>query len=170
MLHEKKAKKDLNEKVKGWKVNTHAADHKKFLQAEINKLSRLIDAKFGYKCIDCGRDFGKQTDAAHYFSRSMNNSLRYHLDNLHSAASNCNMWDDKHKAGYTLGLEKRYGEKYLEYVESLPMKYPKLNLNNTEIVEKLALVRKLLRNFDTFVFADGREGRAILNKLIGIYC
>ena len=169
-------RKKLNEKK--WnkekavlKITTHSKEYKASLQAEINKLSRLIDSKFGYiTCIDCNKTFGKQIDAAHYHSRGSNSSLKYNLDNLHSARSECNQWSDTHKSGYKLGLIERYGKVYTEYViEGLPLKYPYIKLCENEVFEKLKLVRKLIRDFDTFKFSDSLSARKILNDLIGIY-
>ena len=153
------------------KITTHSKEYKKALQDEINKLSRLIDSKFGnITCIDCNKNFGKQIDAAHYHSRGANSSLKYHLDNLHSARSECNQWSDSHKSGYKLGLMERYGKQYAEHViEELPLKYPYIKLSSQEVFDKLSIVRKLIRDFDTFVFSDSLSARKKLNEIIGIY-
>lgn len=153
------------------KISTHTKEYKKALQNEINKLSRMIDAKFNnITCIDCNKTFGKQIDAAHFHSTGSNSSLRYHLDNLHSAKSDCNQYSNKHISGYKLGLIDRYGKVYAEYViEQLPLMYPLLKLTNNEIYEKLAIVRKLVRDFDTFKFDNALMARLQLNKIIGIY-
>lgn len=153
------------------KINTHSKEHKKSLQNEINKLARMIDAKFGYGCIDmCGKPYGKQIDGAHYHSRGGNCSLRYNLHNIHSADSQCNCYSDKHKGGYYVGLEIRYGCEYRDLVaEGLPIKYKELKLSNQEIYEKLAIVRKLIRDFKTFDFKNGRAARESFNNIIGIY-
>lgn len=156
-------------KKKVMKIDTHSKEHKKALQDEINKLSRMIDIVFDFKCIDCGKEYGKQTDAAHYHSRGANCSLRYNLHNLHSASSQCNLWSDTHKEGYKTGLINRYGKTYFDMVESLPLKYPEIHLSNVEIVEKLAIVRKLIRTFHTYKFATAIEGRTIFNNILGIY-
>lgn len=168
-----KQKKERDKKWKAekkiLKIKTHATEYKRELQNNINKLARLIDKVFNYNCIDCNLPFTVQTDAAHYHPRSTHNSLRYHLDNLHSARSNCNMWSPEHKTGYAKGLQQRYGAEYLEYIEGLPRAYPKIKLNENEVVEKLSIARGLIRNFDTFKFEDGRQARKVLNGLIGIY-
>jgi len=170
--------KNKKEQVKNWnkqkqelKVNTHSKEHRRDLQTCINKLSRMIDEKFGFiTCIDCDRNFGKQIDACHFHGRGGNNSLRYNLDNLHSGRSDCNQFSDTHKQGYILGLEKRYGDQYKNYVvNELPLKYREIHLNNKEAVEKLTLVRKLIRDFDTFVFENSIQARKGFNTLIGIY-
>ena len=163
----KEERKQLNE----MKIEVYSKENKKYLQNEINKLSRMIDARFGFEtCIDCDKPFGKQCDAAHYHGRGSNSSLRYHLDNLHSASSQCNMWSDKHKEGYKIGLEQRYGSDYANYViNELPVIFKEIHLSAKEIHEKLKLVRKLIRDFDTMRFNSSISARTILNQLIGIY-
>lgn len=169
-----KAAKDEKKEWNNWKrehrKTAKRTNYKNYLQDEINALSKMIDLKFEHNtCIDCGGPFGVQTDACHYHGRGSNHSLKYHLHNLHSGNSQHNQFSDKHKVGYAQGLIKRYGNDYLEMVEALPLKYPKIKLSAFEVAEKLALVRKLIRDFETFVFEDARQAREQLNKIIGIY-
>lgn len=166
---EKKESQEWNKEKAVIKIDTHSKEYRNTLQAEINKLSRIIDAKFYTTCIDCGREFGKQVDAAHFFSRGANSSLRYNLHNLHSAASNCNQFSDTHKEGYLKGLETRYGTEYKELVLSLPQKYPEMKISNIEVVEKLKVVRMLIRTHHTFKFDTAIEYREMFNKIIGLY-
>lgn len=162
--------KEWKEHVKKISPTIYARENKQDLRREINKLARLIDLKFDYTtCIDCGKPYGKQQDAAHYHSRGANSTLSLHLDNIHSAASHCNRFSDKHKPNYTKGLEARYGKDYLDHVEALPVAHPKIKLSEVEIAEKVKTVRKLLRDFSTFQFTDALQARSQLNKLIGIY-
>ncbi len=158
------------DKVKEMKVNTHSGENKKELQKEINLLARKIDAKFGYQCIDlCGRPYGKQVDGAHFHSVGSNSTLRYNLHNIHSADSHCNNYSNKHLSGYLLGLDLRYGKDYPVVVKNLPAFYPSLKLTNIEIVEKLALVRKINRTFETYNITSGDTARTLFNNIIGIY-
>ena len=151
------------------KIDTHSKEHKADLQREINKLARMIDAKFNFKCIDCEKEYGKQIDGAHFHPRGSNCSLRYNLHNIHSAKSDCNQYSDKHKEGYRKGLAHRYGFDYLVIIDELPLMYPELRLSNLEISEKLKLVRSLVRNFNTYQFIDAWGARNLFNTLIGIY-
>ena len=140
------------------------------LQKEINRLSKMIDAKCGYKtCICCHRNFGKQTDAAHYHSVGSNQTLRFNLHNIHSANSYCNNYSNTHLSGYLVGLEARYGLEYRNMILSLPQVYKSLKLSAKDIHDKLLLVRSLIKNFDDYQFKDGIEGRKLFNQLIGIY-
>lgn len=168
---EKKEKDEWNAKKKELMVDTHAKEYKKAFQDNINKLARMIDTSFGYEtCIDCTKGYGKQTDAAHFHSRGANNTLRYNLHNLHSANSQCNQWSDVHHVNYAIGLEKRYGKEYREYVEDkLPLLYPEIHLTNKDIVDKLKIVRGLIKNFDTYKFENSLEARTQFNSIIGIY-
>ena len=169
-LAEKKDKKDWNEKKSEMKIDTHAKEYKKSLQNEINKLSRIIDLKFEYlTCIDCNKNYGSQQDAAHFHGRGSNSTLKYHLHNLHSANSQCNRFSDVHHVNYKIGLEKRYGKEYLQYVEDLKANIKSIDLSNKDIVDKLKIVRDIIRHFDTYQFESSLDARTILNGLIGIY-
>ncbi len=163
----KEERRQLNE----MRADVYSKENKKLLQNEINKLSRMIDARFGFDtCIDCGRPYGKQTDAAHFHSKGANSSLRYNLDNLHSASSQCNQWSNVHLQGYEKGLSTRYGDEYAKYViVELPTKYKEIHLTAKDISEKLKLVRKLIRDFETMKFSSSLSARTILNQLMGIY-
>lgn len=171
LLKANKEAKEWKVKKAQMKITTHAKEYKKSLQDSVNKLSRMIDARFNYiTCIDCNKNFGKQIDAAHYHSRGANSSLKYNLDNLHSAKSDCNQFSDNHKLGYKIGLIDRYGDQYTQYViEDMPLKYSYVKLTPDDVVEKLAITRKLVRDFDTFKFTDSLNARKILNEIIGIY-
>lgn len=152
------------------KPYTHSKEYKKELQDNINLLSRKIDAYFGFNCIDCDSPFGKQTDAAHLHNVSGNENIRYNLHNLHSARSHCNRYSSEHKVGYRKGIEKRYSKAYLEYIDfEIGITYAYIGLNEVEVVEKLAIVRKLNRDFKTFKLKDGISARDMFNKIIGIY-
>lgn len=162
--------KELNDKINSWKPAAHEKKYKGLLQTEINKLSRMIDTKFGYNtCIDCGKPFGSQSDGAHYSSVGSNHSIRYNLHNIHSAKSDCNKYSDKHHQGYTIGLKERYGESYLTLVEELPIRYKYIKVSAVEVYEKLKLVRSLVKNFDTFKAENAIEMREMFNNVIGIY-
>lgn len=167
----KKEKKEWDVKKKEMMVDTHAKEYKKSLQDNINMLSRMIDTSFGYEtCIDCNKGYGAQTDAAHFHSRGSNCTLRYNLHNLHSANSQCNKWSDVHHANYAIGLEKRYGKEYRDYVENkLQLLYPEIHLTNKDVVDKLKIVRGLIKNFNTYKFESSLEARTQFNSIIGIY-
>lgn len=158
------------EQFKEMAARVKAPNRKLDLQKDINKLSRLIDAKFNYKCIDCGKEYGKQIDAAHLHNVSGNENIRFNLHNLHSAKSDCNQYSSEHKVGYRIGIEKRYSKEYLNFIDlELPLKYKYLGLLDNEVAEKLKIVRKLIRTFDTFKLVDGIQARNMFNKIIGIY-
>lgn len=166
---EKLEKKDWFERKKIAKVELYPRESKNELQREINKLSRLIDSRFNYKCICCGREYGKQVDGCHYTSQGSNPTIRFNLHNIHSGDSYCNNYSNTHISGYYDGLIQRYDKEYADYIKYELPKTPTIKLLSNEIADKLKIVRDLIRNFDTFIFKDGKEGREILNKIIGIY-
>lgn len=166
-----KIKKEANEQTKRIKVVVYERENKKYLQNEINKLARMIDAKFGYEtCICCHRGFGAQCDGCHYHSTGSNASLRYNLANIHSGSSYCNDYSNTHITGYKEGLATRYGIEYQDYiVNQLPLIYKEIHLSAHDIVEKLAIVRKIIRGLDKVQFKNAIEARDVLNEQIGIY-
>jgi ribosome-binding protein aMBF1 (putative translation factor) len=166
-----KIKKEANEQTKRIKVVVYERENKKYLQNEINKLARMIDARFEYDtCICCHRGFGAQTDGAHYHSVGSNHTLRYNLHQIHSASSYCNDFSNTHISGYKDGLERRYGKEYQVYVvNELPLLYKGVHLSAQEIADKLVIVRKAIREFSKMKFSNSIQAREELNKLIGIY-
>lgn len=155
---------------KAAKIEVSIGENRAELQRNINLLSRMIDASFGFTtCIDCGKPFGKQIDAAHFHDTSTNGAIRFNLHNLHSARSDCNKFSSSHKVGYIKGLEQRYGIDYLNQVEALKTEIKELKLNAVEIAEKLKLVRHIIRNFDKYKFDTALIARNQFNKIIGIY-
>ena len=139
------------------------------LQREINKIVKLIDIKFGFNCIDCGKIFTSTPHAAHYHDIGGHNSLRFHLDNIHLCRSHCNQYDTNHKKGYYLGLASRYGVEYREYLEDLNIKYPIMKFDTHLIAEKLKTTRQIIREFEFMVFGNAIQARKELNERIGIY-
>lgn len=165
-----KKQKGIDKEIK---ITVYSREYKKSLQDEINKLSKIIDIKFGYdSCIDCGLFMNRdknQIDACHLISRKKNVTLSYHLDNLHSGHNHCNVYNENHESNYKARIVKRYGQEYLNEIESLPLKYPVIKLSAQDIYEKLTLVRKLIRDFSTMRFESSISARKILNGIINIY-
>ena len=146
--------------------------YKGFLDKECQKLARMIDNKFGFNCIDCGNPYGKQQDGGHFNSKGKNRSIAWNLHNIHSQKSDCNRngLGGGRERQYYDGLISRYGAKYAEYVDiGLQKEFEYIGLNNDEIGEKLALVRKLIRDFDTFKLSSSIGSRTMFNNIIGIY-
>jgi len=169
-LNKAKREKEVNDKVEAMRPNAHSVKYKKYLQDEVNKLSRNIDGAFGYNCIDCQKPFSEQqNDACHLISRGKNSTLKYNLHNLHSGHNHCNVYNPSHESNYKNGLVLRYGKEYLEMVEGLPLVYKEIHLTNKDVIEKLAIVRKINRTFDTYLITSGDSAREMFNKIIGIY-
>lgn len=165
-------KSQWKEQKKSMVVKVKVPELKEVLKTEINKLARIIDRMFGYKtCIDCGKGFGKQIDGAHFHSRGAKSSLRYNLHNIHSASSQCNQFSENHKSGYIQGIKSRYGEDYFSYINDLPVMYPNIKLTGAELMEKIKITRKLIRDIESgeLTFKSSLEARGKCNSIIGIY-
>lgn len=169
--NQRQKEKKWKEEKKKLSPTIYAKEYKIKLQRSINRLAKLIDAEFGYHCIDCNKPFGSQIDAGHYHSVGSNSSLRYNLHNIHSQrAQPCNQWQGGKKKEYYEGLVVRYGQEYADYIDKeLPVLYKEIKLSATDVIEKYKIVNKLIKNFPALIFHNGREARIKLNIIIGIY-
>jgi hypothetical protein len=168
----KSESKEWSERKKKMDIEVNTPKYKKFLQDEINKLARMIDNYFEFKCIDCGKDYGKQQDGGHFKSVGSNASLRYNLHNIHSQKSDCNQngLGGGRERQYFQGLIDRYGLEYAEMVDvELQQKYKYIGLKANDYPDKIKIVRNLIKTFDTYSFESADKARELLNKLIGIY-
>lgn len=166
----KKIKDTQKEEYRQMKIICYESDNKRTLQNEINKLARNIDKRYGYTtCIDCGKPFVGQVDAAHYHSIGKNNTLRYNLHNIHSARGHCNQYSETHLVGYKEGLIKRYGEAYYTFIQDLKLTYKYIKVTAEELPSIIKIVRSLNRHIDTYPFNDAVTCREKMNKEIGIY-
>ncbi len=178
-LAEKKKvdKVEGKEKLRQQKAKVYSKEYKVELQNEINRLARMIDERFNYACVDCDKEVRyKRNDTrpmdangSHLHNVSGNENIRYNLHNIHTSKIKCNQFEGGRKEDYKKGLVKRYGKGYLEVVEGRGVAYPYLGLMEIEVVEKIKIVRKLIRTLDTYCFRDGIQGRSMINKIIGIY-
>lgn len=170
---QKQKQKDFNKFKEERRPFTHTKENKKELQRQINLLARNIDKACEiFTCIDCGVRFGKQVDGGHFNSVGSNATLRYNLDNIHSQASNCNRngQGGGRQHDYYKGLVEKYGKEYADYVDiELQKKYKYIGLTEIEIYEKLKLVRKINRTFNSYVVTDPLQARKMFNLIIGIY-
>jgi len=169
------------EKVKEWekqskKVNkpktTKKKTSKEYLQDEVNKLAKMIDTHFNYKCICCGNDYKGQIDACHLKSRGHNLNIAYNLHNIHKGRAYCNQYSNLHITGFENGLISRYSLDYFNMVDNeLSLKYSYLGLTEFELKEALKITRECIRGFKLYSkgHKDGKESREFFNKLIGIY-
>jgi len=145
---------------------------KNVLQDEINKLVRVIDNKFSHHCISCDtKSDTVQYAGGHRISVGACISIRYNLNDIHKQCNKrCNQQLSGNPDGYDEGLIKRYGLEYKNYVKyELRKKYNYIDLGGLDYAVKIALVRKLIRDFDTFQLKDGIQARKLFNKIIGIY-
>jgi len=177
-LDYKKAQSEKNKKKEWAKEKKEKAPYlyprkyKNVLAQEIQKLARMIDNVFYDTCIDCGKPYGKQQDGGHFNSKGKNMSIAWNLHNIHSQKSDCNRngLGGGRERQYYDGLIARYGIVYAKYVDTgLQKEFQYIGLLDNEIAEKLAIVRKLIRDFDTYKLTSSIGARTMFNNIIGIY-
>jgi len=157
-------KKEIKEKLKT------LSDWQKELEREINKIAVLID--FASGCISC--DGVKTPQGGHYHSVKANGSIRFNLDNIHLQDYYCNVEKSANLHYYDLGLIKRYGKQYWEYVKfDIVNKFPLLKIARFEYEQKIQIARSIVKHLKienkTYNSVERIELRKKFNKMIGIY-
>ena len=160
---DKERTKEQKEKIKT------TADWKKELQPLVNKIARLID--FGQPCIATGNFNGKM-NGGHRISVKANETIRFHLDNIHIQSEHSNKWQGGDNFKYSQGIKRIYGLAYLDYLDSLNQIKP-IKLSIEQIKETIAICRTIIKELESepkIRSAQERiELRKELNKRIGIY-
>lgn len=114
---ETQQRKDKIEKKKKAKASLMTADkyRAQIIQPMINKIARLID--HGHPCIASGQ-FGKM-NGGHYISVGANRTTALHLHNIHIQSFESNHFKSGDTLNYQNGIREVYGQKYLDYMDSL---------------------------------------------------
>lgn len=82
-------------------------------------LKQVIDIRDGNICISCGAvDLrGHNKHGGHFIpSSACGGFLRYDLRNVHNQCATCNLFRNGAGAEYTLTLQKKYGNKFVEKI------------------------------------------------------
>jgi hypothetical protein len=156
-LSDKKERKVRKETILSMKT---ISSWKKDLEKEVNHIVRIIDE--GLPCISCG-GYGRP-NAGHYHSVGSNDTLRFHLDNIHLQCFQCNHWKSANIIGYNLGLESRYGKDYLDHVRYNLMQVPEIKLSIEEIKDILVRARKVKKELLSVLYS-----RQEVNNILDIY-
>lgn len=93
--------------------------------------SKNKDEIGGY-CFDCGTfATGQNFQAGHFIPDSVGGALlRYHPHNMHGQTSGCNMKvsQERVKINYTLAMQKKYGNNYVEHLLRMKQKTVKADI------------------------------------------
>ncbi len=98
------------------------------------RLRDMLPETTVFRCISCGlvkpiRD----ADCGHYINRS-HMMTRYSEVNCNAQCKKCNRFDEGNMSGYRLGLIRKYGEKQVNYLESLRNEYRKYGIFELEML------------------------------------
>ena len=173
-LHDKKEKtqqKESNELIKAVKFNIKKlSDYKKDLQANINKIVRLIDK--GHPCISSGR-VNYNVHAGHYFSVGGNENLRFNLLNIWAQSDSDNTYKSGNETEYRKGLIKTFGIELIDDIDDLQVRYMYMGLRKDQVIEANIVARKIIKELEsenrTFTTVERVVFRKIFNNRIGIY-
>lgn len=168
--NKKDKEKKINKETKQLKTSLMTVtDWKTILQTPINVLVRLIDN--GQPCIATASLKGK-ANAGHYVSRSANDTIRFHLDNIHIQSEHSNSYKAGDTIRYQEGIRKVYGQEYFDYMETLNS-HPIIKLSIPELQDLVKAVKKMIKEMkdaDGVYTAEERiELRKKYNKQLGIY-
>ena len=155
------------EQAKKKDANRKKSYFEKQLETEVNTIVRLIDAEKG--CISCSHgwdsDFTRQAHAGHHISVGSNPTLRYNMFNIWKQCSICNNHKHANDREYDKGIARIYGPGMLEYVNSLPGRFPSIHLSIDELKEKIIIARKIIKEIHS-----GKDfTRTEVNQKLGIY-
>jgi len=163
---------EINKKVKQMKVSIKFDNSFSTLQTLVNKIVRLIDR--GHPCISSGTPYGKyQVDAGHFYSVGSNPTLRYNLLNIFAQSRSDNDRKGGKGSNYGLSLKQTFGDEVRDEIESLPAKYPRLNLSKMEAWEACKRARNVIKALEQTEVIFTNEMRITMRKRIneslGIY-
>lgn len=158
------------EKRAEWKENLKTlSEWKSDLQIEINTIVRLIDNR--QPCIATGATTGKM-NAGHYISRGSNDTIRFHLDNIHIQSEHSNSFNSGDTIRYQDGIIKIYGREYFDHLNSLKS-IATIKLSADQIKEKIKIARTIVKELRSLDLIYSTENRMVLRKkfnaIIGIY-
>lgn len=164
----KRKKSDKETKVMKDNLMT-VTDWKTILQTPINLIIRLIDSK--QACIATGNYNGKM-NAGHYISRGANDTIRFHLDNIHIQSEHSNSYKGGDTINYQNGIRQIYGLEYFDYIETLNGHDP-IKLSIPEIKELVIVARRIVKELKAedriYSAVERLELRKKYNSQLGIY-
>lgn len=162
-----KVRSDKKEKFSVMKENV--TDYKKFLQDDVQKISKLID--YGLRGLhETPNDTGI-IQSGHVYSKKNNEQMRFNLHNLHRQGAKSNMalvYDEEFRDG----LIAEYGIDYFNFIKSLKAQaLPKIKQNEYKEYhfKALAIIKRLQLTFVHYSKKERLELRNSINKELSIY-
>lgn len=99
-------------------------------QIVFNRWIRNRDQNLG--CISCGAEV---TEAGHYYSQGHHSSLRFNEVNTNGQCTRCNCFMHGNLIYYRQGLIKRYGQHYVDILDSVGTRTPVKKWTRFELEE-----------------------------------
>jgi len=151
------------------KIKENVTDYKKFLQDDVQKISKLID--YGLRGLhETPNDTGI-IQSGHVYSKKNNEQMRFNLHNLHRQGAKSNMalvYDEEFRDG----LIYEYGIEYFNFIKSLKSQpLPKIKQNEYKEYhfKALAVIKRLQLTFSHYSKKERLELRNSINKELSIY-
>ena len=140
----------------------------KVLQPVINEIARLID--FGQPCIASGRTKGKMA-GGHRKSIGTNRGIALNVHNIHIQSFESNSFRGGDERAYDAGINREYGNEYLDFLISLENYTAKFSKSELEESYKKACEfrNKLKKDKKVLSPKDRINKRNEANEFIGLY-
>lgn len=156
-------------KQKFSEMKDNVTDYKKFLQDDVQKISKLID--YGLRGLHETENDTGIIQSGHVYSKKNNEQMRFNLHNMHRQGAKSNMalvYDEELRDG----LISEYGIQYFNFIKSLKSQsLPKIKQNEYKDYhfKALAIIKRLQLTFYSYSKKERLELRNSINNELGIY-
>jgi len=145
----KKINKEEKDKLKELKEQVKTeSNYKKELQIILNFIVRHIDYDKG--CISCNHgwntEWTRQRQAGHYHSKKEYDNLRFNIFNIFCQCTICNDKLSANIDNYRKGVISNYGHDFMDYIDSLPLKYKDKTFTIPELKEAIEAAKKIKKD------------------------
>jgi len=106
----------------------------------IRKRDQLPDGS--WRCISCGISIDKNAHASHFYPVKGFSHLRYCEENVFVSCAGCNTYKHGNIHGYIKELRTRYGNTYLEMLQTIAYFPPAKKSEKEEIRELLLIIHQ----------------------------
>lgn len=76
-------------------------------------------------CISCGTTYNTNFQAGHFYKSELFSNLRFNENNISGQCQQCNLLKEGNESGYRVGLIQRYGQEFVNKIDSLAQHYKK---------------------------------------------
>lgn len=91
-----------------------------------NECHKFVRKRDEFKpCISCGTSYNTNFQAGHFYKAQLFSNLKFNENNIHGQCPQCNLLKEGNESGYRVGLLQRYGQGFVNNLDSLAQHYKK---------------------------------------------